>query len=506
MNKASPKLASMAVSRDSVISDIDKRIYGSFIEHMGRAIYTGIYEPGHPKADAEGFRTDVLEFVKDLNIPLIRYPGGNFVSGYRWEDGIGPRESRKKRLDLAWFTIEPNAIGLNEFSSWLTKAGAEMMQAVNLGTRGAQEAQDLIEYCNYPSGTYWSDLRISHGHTEPYGVKLWCLGNEMDGPWQICGKTADEYGRLAYETAKVMKWVDPGIELVACGSSNAYMPTYKTWEETVLGYTYEYADYLSLHSYYRNDDGDTPSFLASGMEMDRLIKEVAGICERVRISKKSAKKLYLSFDEWNVWYHCHNDKIEVPKWVQPRPIEEEQYNFEDALVVGSLINSLINNADVVKIACLAQLVNTLAPIATVPGGSTFRHTTYYPFLYASRFGRGKALRADLECPAYSCRTFEKVPYVDAAVVLNENEGEIVFYLVNRSIEDDMEFRCALGGLKPRDVLEWVSMEGYGLKAGNTASAPLSVIPRERTGARLAGGQVAVNLSKASWNMIRIKLN
>ena len=500
------KSGSITVSRDSVISEIDKRIYGSFIEHMGRAIYTGIYEPGHPTADAEGFRSDVLELVKELNIPIIRYPGGNFVSGYRWEDGIGPRKSRKKRLDLAWFTIEPNAIGVNEFASWLNKTGSEMMQAVNLGTRGAQEAQELIEYCNYPSGTYWSDLRISHGHKQPYGFKLWCLGNEMDGPWQICGKTADEYGRLAYETAKVMKWVDPSIELVACGSSHAQMPTFKAWEETVLGYTYDYVDYLSLHSYYRNDDDDTRSFLASGLEMDRFIKEIAEICEKVRISKKSDKKIYLSFDEWNVWYHFQHDKKEVPKWIQPRPIEEEDYNFEDALVVGSLLNTLINNSDVVKIACLAQLVNTLAPITTVPGGPAFCHSTYYPFLYASRYGRGKALKAEVQCPAYACKAHDKVPYIDASVVLNEKDAELVLYMVNRSLEDDIELKCNISGVNLCEVLQWVSMEGYGLKSGNTAVAPTNVLPIDKAGAVLKGEELAITLSKTSWNMVRIRIS
>jgi alpha-N-arabinofuranosidase len=473
---------------------------------MGRAIYTGIYEPDHPTADAEGFRSDVLELVKGLNIPLIRYPGGNFVSGYRWEDGIGPRESRKKRLDLAWFTIEPNAIGVNEFASWLNKTGSEMMLAVNLGTRGAQEAQELIEYCNYPSGTYWSDLRISHGHEQPYGFKLWCLGNEMDGPWQICGKTADEYGRLAYETAKLMKWVDPDIELVACGSSHAQMPTFRAWEETVLGYTYDYVDYLSLHSYYRNDDDDIYTFLASSLEMDKFIKEVAGICDKVRKSKKSDKKIYLSFDEWNVWYHFQHDKKEVPKWIQQRPIEEDAYNFEDALVVGSLLNTLINNSDVVKIACLAQLVNTLAPITTVPGGPAFCHSTYYPFLYASRYGRGKALKAEVQCSTYACKAHDKVPYIDTSVVLNEKDAELVLYMVNRSLEDDIEIKCNISGVNLCEVLQWVSMEGYGLKSGNTVAAPTNILPKDKAGAVLKSDELAITLSKASWNMIRIRIS
>ena len=390
--------ASIGIQKGSVIADIDERIYGSFIEHFGRAVYGGIYDPSHPIADPQGFRQDVLDMVRDLRIPVIRYPGGNFVSGYRWEDGVGPLEDRPSRLDLAWFARETNEIGLNEFSDWLKKAGSDMMLAVNLGTRGAEAAQDLVEYCNFPSGTYWSNLRISHGYREPHHIKLWCLGNEMDGPWQICAKTAEEYGRLACETAKVMKWVDPSIELVVCGSSFKEMPTYGTWEETVLRHTYEHIDYLSLHTYYGNEDDDTPSFLAKALEMDAFIKEVAGICEKVRQEKGLDRQVYLSFDEWNVWYHYNQSGKEPSKWIKSRPIHEENYNLEDALVVGDMLITLINNADVVKIACLAQLINTIAPIMTTGSGPVWRQTTFYPFLYTSRYGKGKALRRHAKSP------------------------------------------------------------------------------------------------------------
>lgn len=505
MKQLKLKSARITLSRDSVISDIDDRIYGSFIEHMGRAVYTGIYEPGHPSADEQGFRADVLDLVKELHVPLIRYPGGNFVSGYDWEDGIGPKEQRKTRLDLAWFTYESNAVGVNEFAHWLAKAGAGMMLAVNLGTRGAQEAQNLIEYCNFPSGTYWSDLRVSHGYRQPHNIKLWCLGNEMDGPWQICAKTAEEYGRLACETAKVMKWVDPSIELVACGSSGTMMPTYGAWEETVLEHTYEYVDYLSLHSYYNNNDNDSPSFLAAGMEMDSFIKEVAAICEKVRIRKNTSKKVYLSFDEWNVWYHFKQSGADVPKWIQPRPIEEEAYNFEDALLVGSLLITLINNSDVVKIACLAQLVNTIAPITTVPGGPCFRQTIFYPFMYTSLYGRGKALKSVIESPSYACARHDHVSFIDSATVLNEAAGELVLFIVNRSLESDLEVQCSIKGLDIQGVVQWVSMEGCDLKSGNTATAPLEVVPVEKESLVLDGSRLILPLSKASWNMVRVQL-
>ena len=236
------KQAKIIIDKDFQVSTVDKRLYGSFIEHLGRAVYGGIYQPDSPFADEQGFRKDTLELVKALDVPVVRYPGGNFVSGFRWEDSVGPKDQRPRRLDLAWKTTEPNAFGLHEFVDWAKKANTEVMYAINLGTRGVLEAQDVVEYCNHKSGTYWSDLRIKNGVKDPFNIKLWCLGNEMDGPWQIGHKTADEYGRLANETAKVLKGIDPSIELVACGSSNSGMSTFGQWEATVLEHCYDSVD------------------------------------------------------------------------------------------------------------------------------------------------------------------------------------------------------------------------------------------------------------------------
>ncbi|MDR2078642.1 MAG: alpha-N-arabinofuranosidase, partial [Treponema sp.] len=277
----------MIIHREFSIGDADKRIYGSFIEHLGRAVYGGIYEPDHGEADELGFRKDVIGLVRKLNVPIVRYPGGNFVSGYNWEDGVGPVEQRPVRQDLAWMTLEPNRIGTNEFVSWARRAGTEVMMAVNLGTRGPDAARNLVEYCNFPKGTAWSDLRRSHGYEAPHNIKLWCLGNEMDGPWQICHRNAGEYGRIAAEAAKVMKWTDPSIELVACGSSNARMPSFGDWESEVLDHVYDHVDYVSLHIYFGNRDNDTPNFLGKNLEMDSFIKTVTGICDLAKAKKRS---------------------------------------------------------------------------------------------------------------------------------------------------------------------------------------------------------------------------
>ena len=293
----------MIIDKNYKISIIDRRIYGSFIEHIGRAVYGGIYEPDHPDADEMGFRTDVTALVKELNVPIIRYPGGNFVSGYDWEDGIGPLRERKSRLDLAWRSLESNEIGVNEFSEWIKRVDSQMMMAVNLGTRGVDAARNLVEYCNHEKGSYWSDLRISHGVAAPHKIKTWCLGNEMDGDWQIGHKTAEEYGRLACETAKAMKWVDPEIELVACGSTSNLTKTFPDWEAAVLSHTYEHVDYISLHAYYANGEDDTPNFLARSLDMSSIIDTVVSTCDYIKAKVRSKKTIHISFDEWNVWYH-----------------------------------------------------------------------------------------------------------------------------------------------------------------------------------------------------------
>ena len=347
----------LVVDRDFVLSDLDRRLFGTFVEHMGRCVYTGIFEPGHPQADARGFRRDVLALAKELGPTLVRYPGGNFLSGYHWEDGVGPVEQRPTRLDLAWFSTETNAFGTDEFMDWVRELGAEPMLGVNLGTRGLDAARRFIEYCNHRGGTALSEERRKNGHPEPHDVKLWCLGNEMDGPWQIGRMTADEYGRTAQETAKVMRFVDPTIQLAACGSSNHDMTTYAAWEDRVLEHCFDEVDFISLHTYFENRHDSTPEFLANIEVMDLFIKEIVAVADGVAARKRSRKRIMLSFDEWNVWYKARAvEDLRKPGWPRHPRLIEEVYNAEDALLVGGALIVLLNNADRVKAACLAQLV------------------------------------------------------------------------------------------------------------------------------------------------------
>lgn len=497
--------AKMTVDRLNHISQIDNRIYGSFIEHLGRAVYNGIYEPGHTRANRHGFREDVIELVKDLQIPIIRYPGGNFVSGFNWEDSVGPRELRPTRLDLAWFTTETNEVGLQEFQTWLDQVDAEMMLAVNLGTRGADAARNLVEYCNHEKGSFWSDLRRSHGKEEPYGIKTWCLGNEMDGSWQMGQKTAYEYGRLARETAKMMKWVDPEIELVACGSSKMAMPTFADWEATVLSETYDQVEYLSLHNYWDNFGDDTASFLAGGVLMDDFIHSVTAVCDYVKARKRSQKKMFLSFDEWNVWYHTKDSDKQIEHWLQAPPRVEDIYNFEDALVVGGLLISLLKNSDRVRMACMAQLVNVIAPIMTEIGGQAWEQTIYYPYYYTSLNGRGEALRVNLDCPRYDCQKYTDVTMLDAVAVYSDEEKTLTLFVLNRNLYEDLEVSCDLRSMNVESCIENIALEGYEFKATNSVTQPDAVIPKQKDRNIVRDGYMKTVINRASWNMYRFRI-
>ena len=500
------KQAKIILDKDYRVSRVDERLFGSFIEHLGRAVYGGIYEPGHPLADDLGFRTDVIEAVKKLGVPIVRYPGGNFVSGFHWEDSVGPVASRPKRLDLAWFTTETNEVGLHEFARWADRAGAEMMYAINLGTRGPEQARDIVEYANHRGGSKFSDLRIANGKKDPFNIKVWCLGNEMDGPWQMGRKTAGEYGHIANEAAKMMKWVDPSIEVVACGSSSSEMPTFGSWELDMLDQCYDNIDYVSLHRYYGNPTGDTPGFLARTMDMDDFIHSVTSICDAVKGKKHSKKQVNLSFDEWNVWYHSNEQDKEIwkrEKWGRALPLLEDIYNFEDALLVGSMLLTLLRNADRVKIACLAQLVNVIAPIMTRNGGGCWAQTIYYPFMHASQYGRGTVLKAVVQSPVYDCSDYEGVPTIDTAATLSD-DGSVTVFCVNRDLSEpcllDLDLR-SFGDLRMTDH---IVLHHDDVKAINTEENPFNVSPATLPLTELDSGRAEIPIPPLSWNVLRFQ--
>jgi alpha-N-arabinofuranosidase len=485
------------------VAPVNRRLFGSFVEHLGRCVYGGIYEPDHPTADADGFRRDVIDLVDELGVSVVRYPGGNFVSGYRWEDGIGPRDQRPVRRDLAWRTTESNEIGLDEFIAWTRRTGVEPMLAVNLGTRGVAEALDLHEYANHPAGTALADQRIANGSAEPHAIKLWCLGNELDGPWQTGHKTAHEYGRLAAETARAMRQAEPDLELVACGSSGASMPTFGQWEETVLTEAYDVVDHISLHAYYEEHDGDPGSFLASAVDMDRFIDAVVATADHIRAKLGAKKRIDLSFDEWNVWYLSRfRNEGAPPGWPQAPRLLEDHYNVTDAVVVGNLLISLLRHSDRVAVACQAQLVNVIAPIFTEPGGKAWRQTIFHPFAQTSRHASGNVLRLDVDAPTYETSRFCDVPVVDA-VATHDDRGTVLF-AVNRSVDSGVRLDVDSQPLGPVEVVECLELADADRFAQNSAARPERVRPRavavDRPG---DDGMLALRLPPVSWTMLRL---
>lgn len=502
----SKKFARITLDKDFQISRIDKRIYGSFIEHLGRAVYGGIYQPEHPTADEDGFRRDVLDLVREIGVPIVRYPGGNFVSNFYWEDSVGPVAERPSRLELAWRSTEPNLVGVNEFSRWAEKAGTDVMMAVNLGTRGIEAACNLLEYCNHPSGTKYSDMRISHGVRDPHNIKVWCLGNEMDGPWQTGHKTALEYGRLADETAKAMKQIDPTLELVVCGSSNSGMPTYPQWEATVLEEAYDSVDYISLHTYYGNTFNDTRNFLAQSDNMNHFIKTVISTCDFVKAKKRAKKNMMLSFDEWNVWFHANaedNDTMANRPWSVAPHLLEDHYDFEDALLVGLMLITMLKNSDRVRMACLAQLVNVIAPIMTEENGPAWKQTIFYPYLHASKYGRGIALNTALRSSKHDTRDFTDVTDVESVAVWNDETDELTVFAVNRDLDDAITLETDLRGFSGYTLKEHIVLEHNDFFATNSAAAQ-TVAPKTVTDRDEQNGDILNSrLAPASWNVIRL---
>jgi len=500
-----PDIARIYVDSRRIISPLDRNLFGSFLEHLGRAIYEGIYDPDSKLSDANGFRKDLMEEIRQMGVPIIRYPGGNFVSGYNWLDGVGPKEARPRVLDKAWNSINSNQFGTNEFLAWCKAIGSEPLMGLNLGTGTPAEAAALVEYCNVDQGTKWSDLRRKHGIAEPHQVKYWCLGNEMDGPWQIGHMTATEYGMKAQDAARQMRDVDRSLELIACGSSGPAMPTYLEWDREVLEQCYEYVDGLSLHRYFSNapqeNGGDSARFLAMNLSMEQQIAETVAVCDLVRGHKRSPKKLWLSFDEWNVWYRARGGDASNGHRREAPHLLEEVYNLEDALLVGGIVNSLVRNADRVKIACLAQLINVIAPIMTNANGF-FRQTIYYPYNWALQYARGSVLNVLVESPKYEVPRMGQVAYLDAAGTFDPEDGKVAIFALNRDLSKPHIVEIHWQDKAPGSVLVSRVLTGADLKAFNSFEAPQRVAPQSLDKPITKNGRTTWELPARSYTVIQ----
>ena len=491
------------VDRNLSISEIDRRIFGSFTEHMGRCIYGGIYEPGSPFADEDGYRQDVIELVKELGITIVRYPGGNFLSGYDWRDGVGPKENRPQRLDLAWHSLETNQFGLDEFMKWTEKSDVQPMMAVNVGSAGLKEALELLEYTNVDAESKWAQYRVKNGNKKPYDIKVWCLGNEMDGPWQLGHMNATNYARVAGDIARGMRQMGEDLELVICGSSNRAMPTFGQWEETVLEDAYDLIDHISLHTYYE-DHGDLQSFLAIAVDLDYFINEVCDIADAVKAKRRSDKTITLSLDEWNVWRLSEYSALPRPKnWeIAPKLIEDE-YNVADALVVGNLLISILRRSDRVKMACLAQLVNVIAPIRTEPDKAAWRQTTFFPFAYTAKYGRGTTLSTRIEANKIETKKFGAVDSVDAITTYDASTNQLAIFLINRSLNEIQATSIELAGFRVKEVLDQITLDEKDLSKTNNYENSEAVAPRKDKSATITSTGVEVALPPASWQVINL---
>ena len=506
MTPAESTPATITIDPAFTVGPVRRRTFGAFVEHLGRCVYTGIFEPEHPDSDEDGFRKDVLELTRELGVSTVRYPGGNFVSGYRWEDGVGPVDQRPVRLDLAWHSTDPNSVGVDEFAKWSAKAGVEPMMAVNLGTRGVQEALDLLEYCNIDGGTALSEQRRANGAANGYGIRMWCLGNEMDGPWQIGHKNAQEYGRLAADTARGMRMIDPGLELVACGSSGPTMPTFGEWERVVLTETYDVVDLVSAHQYFE-DFGDLQEHLAAGHKMEAFIRDIVSHIDHVKSVMKSTKQVNISFDEWNVW-HMSRGESKVPggnDWPVAPVLLEDTYTVADAVVVGDLLVTLLRNTDRVHSASLAQLVNVIAPIMTEPGGRSWKQTTFHPFALTSRHASGTVLQLAVESPRVSGGTTADFAALSAVATYDAAKGEAVVFAVNRSAAGALTLDAAVAGLGNVRVIEALTYSNKDPYWQAGADDSSSVLPAENVTVKADGGRLTAELPAVSWSMIRLSV-
>ncbi|MBC8026316.1 MAG: alpha-N-arabinofuranosidase [Steroidobacteraceae bacterium] len=495
-------------------ADFDRRLFGAFLEHLGRAVYTGVYEPGSPLADKRGFRTDTLREVKDLNVPIMRYPGGNMVSGYNWWDGVGPKKNRPTVLERAWNQLETNQFGTNDFMDWAKAVGTEPLLGFNLGTGTSEMAVAYIEYCNYAKGTKWSEMRRSHGYDAPHKVKYWCLGNEMDGPWQMGRLQAREYGRKARDIAQQARVIDPDVKLIACGSSNTILPTYLTWDREVLEECYDQVDGISLHNYWGNETeltgGKSERFLANNLDMERQIHEIIAVADYVQGLYRSPKKLWLSFDEWNVWYRARSQEHLDGKGAYAPKLLEEVYNLEDAMLTGGFLNTLMRQSERVHLACLAQIVNVIAPLVTNEKG-ILRQPTFYPYQFALKYAQGRMLDIQVDCETYPIKAVglradfardEEVPFIDAVASYDAKSGRVAVFVLNRDLSNERELALTFEDIAPRSVVAAETITGPDVKAFNTFAEPNKVVATKLDGIT-AGGKMTIKLPPRSYSVIQL---
>jgi alpha-L-arabinofuranosidase len=496
------EIAKVTLETGDVIADVPPTLFGGFVEHLGRCVYEGIYDPQSKHADERGLRKDVLAALREMKLATMRYPGGNFVSNYHWLDGVGPKETRPRVRELAWRSIETNQFGTNEFIDFCRVLGVEPMLGMNFGTGTIDQAWNYLEYCNAPPGTKWADLRVAHGYRDPHKVKYWCLGNEMDGPWQIGALDAVSYARKAHEAAKQMRINDPSIEMIICGSSGPFMKTFPEWDRIALEHCWPHAKYLSLHNYATNWENDTTSFLGYAVEFEKHIETLARLLRETKQKLGAKNDIYLSQDEWNVWYKDRNGD---GQWQVAPHLCEEVYNLEDALVVAQWMNVFLRRCDVMKMTCIAQVVNVIAPMLT-RGDELLKQATFYPFAMWSSHARGKSIRPKVDVHRIATQRFGDVPALDVAATIEVEAKRAAVFLVHRGQSQTLATEVTFaGGTVPVKVAGAQQIWGLDPKAANGFERPDVVVPRVVGAMPLREGRFPIKLPPLSATVVLLEL-
>ncbi len=527
--------ASLTLHPSFRIGSISPRLFGAFLEPIGAMVNGSMYNPKHPTADELGLRRDFIQGLREARLPCVRLPGGNFVSGWSWKDSIGPREQRKTRLDLAWFQYVPNDVGHDEYLQWAERVGAEPLYTVNLGTGSLNDAADIVEYTNFEGGTYWSDLRKKNGHAAPYKVKVWYLGNEMDGPWQIASweKNPTGYGVLAHETSKAMKFIDPAIETAACVSSSPFLSHYPEWDRKVLEECYETVDYISMHHYHSAPLGCLPALLAGYQAFESYIRTEIGLCDYVKTKLRTKKTMLLSMDEFGAmmrpagrphyglngrehalsFYSFDPERKYVrhdPDDWSTRRLPPSAGEMPRALGTMSVLLTLLRHADRVKIGCAT---GGLGDLCMTDREHAWKGACHYPFTQLIRFATGTSLLPVVDCETYDVEGyaiddmnqyagFEKAAYIQAAAALNEEENALTVFVINADWEGPQELTVDARGFAGWAFAGHTAL--YGNKDGdcNTFAHPDVLTPRDIPGTRCEKGLLTAVLPRLSWNVFR----
>lgn len=530
------KKAGITVHPEYEIGSISPRLYGCFLEPIDSFVNGSMFNPSHPSADEHGFRRDFLEELREAKLPCIRLPGGNYISGWEWDKSIGPKEYRHRVLDPAWHQYVTNEVGHDEYLQWAIAAGMEPMYTINLGTGTIKDAMHIIEYTNHPGGTYWSDLRAKYGHKDPYKVKTWYLGNEMDGCWQIGSWEKDPhgFGVLTNEVSKAMKFIDGSIETVACVSSSPFSVQYPQWDYDVLNECYENVDYISLHHYHSAPPGNWAAFYAGSSAYEDYIRTELAVCDTIKTKVRSRKTMLISFDEYecfiresrpvtfgksghpgNEVHFRYNDRpyefIDPNDWSNHNRVRPGG-DMAQALSDAAIMLTFLRHADRVKIGC--NTFGLEAAVAT-DRDHIWKKASRYILDNLIRYGQGISLRPEVKCEVYDVPTYamddfaqydrrEGVKYIEAAAAIQEEKGEMTVFAVNLDWEEMAELTLDARGFEEYEFIEHIELYADELGMCNTYTTPNAIIPHTNRETHAEDGKLTAALKKSSWNMFRFE--